>query len=110
MAGKAVALLAFTLFLARGNTLDVVGIPSSVPSKKPRGISPKASRGVFVQQGLPPSPQGLGARSILRTMPYIPWRTDDDPGITRNPQGPEELDEDDYDYEDDDRWLFPERE
>lgn len=41
-------------------------------------------------------------------MPFIPWY--EEPEISRNPGGAEdeELTEDDLEYEDDDRWLFPE--
>lgn len=40
-------------------------------------------------------------------MPYIPWRPQGDPSITRYPEGDEGLDDEDYEYEDDETWESP---
>jgi hypothetical protein len=41
-------------------------------------------------------------------MPYIPWRPQGDPSIVRNPDHEGDLDDDDYEYEDDETWEAPE--
>jgi hypothetical protein len=40
-------------------------------------------------------------------MPYIPWRPQGDPSIIRRGEGDEDLDDDDFEYEDDETWESP---